>query len=134
MSRTQLPEWRSILRVVAHPDDETFGLGAVLAAFAEARTVIAKPASEASTPIDSKTPRPSPTTARARSPPVISAAATVARATAHLAKGVCAGARPEGAGVCRGEAGPTVIIGLTFPSEVPRSPSMSGGGRQGLKA
>lgn len=36
MSQTQLPEWRSALVVVAHPDDESFGLGAVLATFAEA--------------------------------------------------------------------------------------------------
>lgn len=36
MSQTQLPPWRSVLAVVAHPDDESFGLGAVLAAFAEA--------------------------------------------------------------------------------------------------
>src|SRR5690606_19905098 len=36
MTQTQLPQWRSALAVVAHPDDESFGLGAVLAAFAEA--------------------------------------------------------------------------------------------------
>ncbi|MFW6090341.1 MAG: PIG-L deacetylase family protein, partial [Actinomycetota bacterium] len=30
----QLPEWRSVLAVVAHPDDESFALGALLAAFA----------------------------------------------------------------------------------------------------
>jgi N-acetylglucosamine malate deacetylase 2 len=36
MAQTQLPQWRSVLAVVAHPDDESFGLGAVLAAFAEA--------------------------------------------------------------------------------------------------
>jgi len=31
----QLPAWRSALAVVAHPDDESFGLGAVLAALVE---------------------------------------------------------------------------------------------------
>ena len=36
MSETQLPAWKSVLAVVAHPDDESFALGAVLAAFAEA--------------------------------------------------------------------------------------------------
>ena len=30
----QLPAWRSVLAVVAHPDDESFGLGAVLASLA----------------------------------------------------------------------------------------------------
>ena len=30
-----LPHWRSVLAVVAHPDDESFGLGAILSAFAE---------------------------------------------------------------------------------------------------
>jgi LmbE family N-acetylglucosaminyl deacetylase len=35
MSQTQLPPWRSVPAVVAHPDDESFALGAVLAAFAE---------------------------------------------------------------------------------------------------
>ena len=28
-----LPEWTSVLAVVAHPDDESFGLGAILDAF-----------------------------------------------------------------------------------------------------
>lgn len=36
MAQTQLPPWRSVLAVAAHPDDESFALGAVLAAFAEA--------------------------------------------------------------------------------------------------
>ncbi|MGC0249628.1 PIG-L family deacetylase [Pseudactinotalea sp. Z1748] len=36
MPQTQLPPWRSVLAVVAHPDDESFALGALLAAFAEA--------------------------------------------------------------------------------------------------
>ncbi len=34
--RRRLPDWRSVLAVVAHPDDESFGLGAVLAAFVAA--------------------------------------------------------------------------------------------------
>jgi LmbE family N-acetylglucosaminyl deacetylase len=33
-----LPRWRSVLAVVAHPDDESFALGAVLSAFVEAGT------------------------------------------------------------------------------------------------
>lgn len=36
MSHPQLPPWRSVLAVVAHPDDESFALGAILAAFAGA--------------------------------------------------------------------------------------------------
>lgn len=32
---TSLPAWSRVLAVVAHPDDESFGLGAVLARFAE---------------------------------------------------------------------------------------------------
>lgn len=36
MRTSELPGWRSVLAVVAHPDDESFGLGAVLSAFATA--------------------------------------------------------------------------------------------------
>lgn len=36
MSATGLPPWRSVLAVVAHPDDESFGLGAVLTSFIDA--------------------------------------------------------------------------------------------------
>lgn len=37
---TTLPDWPAVLAVVAHPDDESFGLGAVLAGFVTAgRTV-----------------------------------------------------------------------------------------------
>lgn len=35
-ARHDLPQWGSVLAVVAHPDDESFGLGAVLTAFADA--------------------------------------------------------------------------------------------------
>jgi LmbE family N-acetylglucosaminyl deacetylase len=35
-----LPRWRSVLAVVAHPDDESFGLGALLSAFAAAGTAV----------------------------------------------------------------------------------------------
>jgi len=35
MPQTHQPPWCSVLAVVAHPDDESFGLGAVLASFAE---------------------------------------------------------------------------------------------------
>jgi len=35
-----LPAWRSVLAVVAHPDDESFGLGAVLSAFVDAGTKV----------------------------------------------------------------------------------------------
>lgn len=39
--KTNLPTHRRLLAVCAHPDDESFGLGAVLAAFAAAGTEIA---------------------------------------------------------------------------------------------
>lgn len=35
-ARTLLPTWRAVLAVVAHPDDESFALGGVLAAFVAA--------------------------------------------------------------------------------------------------
>jgi LmbE family N-acetylglucosaminyl deacetylase len=35
-----LPAWSSVLAVVAHPDDESFGLGAVLEAFVRAGTTV----------------------------------------------------------------------------------------------
>jgi N-acetylglucosamine malate deacetylase 2 len=38
---TELPRWRSLLAVGAHPDDESFGLGAILAAFAAYGTSLA---------------------------------------------------------------------------------------------
>jgi LmbE family N-acetylglucosaminyl deacetylase len=34
-ARQELPIWRSVLAVIAHPDDESFGLGAILSAFAQ---------------------------------------------------------------------------------------------------
>lgn len=40
MTQTRLPPWRSVLVVVAHPDDESFALGAILAGFAEAGTAV----------------------------------------------------------------------------------------------
>ncbi|MDV3220446.1 PIG-L family deacetylase [Intrasporangium sp.] len=40
MQQTILPPWRSVLAVVAHPDDESFALGALLAAFADAGAVV----------------------------------------------------------------------------------------------
>lgn len=41
MTGTQLPAWRSVLGVVAHPDDESFGLGAILSAFADENAELA---------------------------------------------------------------------------------------------
>lgn len=35
-----LPRWRSVLAVVAHPDDESFALGAVLSSFADGGTAV----------------------------------------------------------------------------------------------
>lgn len=35
----QLPSWGSVLAVIAHPDDESFGIGAVLSAFTRAGKV-----------------------------------------------------------------------------------------------
>ena len=40
-ARDHLPPWRSVLAVVAHPDDESFALGAVLAGFADAGAAVA---------------------------------------------------------------------------------------------
>lgn len=40
MSSDMLPRWRSVLAVVAHPDDESFALGAVLSLFADSGTVV----------------------------------------------------------------------------------------------
>lgn len=36
MTADRLPDWGSVLAIVAHPDDESFGLGAVLSTFANA--------------------------------------------------------------------------------------------------
>jgi LmbE family N-acetylglucosaminyl deacetylase len=40
MLRHALPESASVLAVCAHPDDESFGLGAVLSAFVDTRTLV----------------------------------------------------------------------------------------------
>jgi N-acetylglucosamine malate deacetylase 2 len=39
--QTALPRWAAVLAIGAHPDDESFGLGAVITMFAEAGTRIA---------------------------------------------------------------------------------------------
>ena len=39
----ELPAWRSVLAVVAHPDDESFGLGAVIGALTSAGLGGARP-------------------------------------------------------------------------------------------
>ena len=52
MSENKLPSWTAVLAVVAHPDDESFGLGAVLSAFIDAgarATVLCLTRGEAST-------------------------------------------------------------------------------------
>ncbi|KLO33501.1 PIG-L family deacetylase [Mycobacterium haemophilum] len=52
MTGGQLPGWRSVLAVIAHPDDESFGLGAILSTFAEGGaelTVLCLTRGEAST-------------------------------------------------------------------------------------
>ena len=40
MTSTELPTWKRLLVVVAHPDDESFGLGAVLSAFIDSGTEV----------------------------------------------------------------------------------------------
>ena len=39
-STVDLPRWKSVLAVVAHPDDESFGLGAILDAFVRAGAAV----------------------------------------------------------------------------------------------
>ena len=40
MTSTRLPAWQRLLVVVAHPDDESFGLGAVLSTFVDTGTEV----------------------------------------------------------------------------------------------
>ena len=40
MTRTTLPDWNGLLVIVAHPDDESFGLGAILSTFVDAGTAV----------------------------------------------------------------------------------------------
>ena len=40
MKQFALPTWKSVLVIVAHPDDESFGLGAVLSTFIESGTSV----------------------------------------------------------------------------------------------
>jgi LmbE family N-acetylglucosaminyl deacetylase len=40
MSTPRLPDWPVALVVVAHPDDESFGLGAVIEAFVTSGTTV----------------------------------------------------------------------------------------------
>ena len=35
MTKSSLPNWKSLLVIITHPDDESFGLGAVLSSFIE---------------------------------------------------------------------------------------------------
>ena len=35
MTKSSLPNWKTLLVIIAHPDDESFGLGAVLSSFIE---------------------------------------------------------------------------------------------------
>jgi len=37
---TELPDWETVLAVIAHPDDESFGLGAVIDAFIAAGAIV----------------------------------------------------------------------------------------------
>jgi LmbE family N-acetylglucosaminyl deacetylase len=40
MKQFALPSWKNVLTIVAHPDDESFGLGAVLSTFIESGTSV----------------------------------------------------------------------------------------------